>query len=660
MTMDTKFKPPGPPAGSSSSSPTTLPALPKLEILNPSSTLPSHRFLRPAKRINEGLDVSQFLTSKAYRDIGVWILQLNHALVPRVIKKSPAAATASASTSSEPKTESTEEDKQPKAEEEPPKDALTAKLQSLHKKKDEQRPREEIRTFPLPKGDEVKEEEPESIQKLQRLLKKVEAIIDEAPPNPGPRRFGNVSFRTWHKILEQRAEGLLREYLPGGVLRWETGGGGEKKEGVKKKEEEEGWEEEGADTETEGDGSADSDKKTNEQKTQEVVGPLEELKAYFLGGFGSAQRLDYGTGHELSFMMFLGGLWKLGGFEGEENDEDGEVERRIVLGVVEPYLRVIRRLILTYTLEPAGSHGVWGLDDHSFIPYIFGSAQYTRPISSPNEPTPLEGSVPNAPKPGDITKPTAVERYRTENMYFSAIGFINDVKKGPFWEHSPILFDVSGIKDGWGKINKGMIKMFNAEVLSKFPVVQHFPFGSLFRWEQDPQAGTPVQSVHMQNQPVASSAAAAAVTGGVGIPTERPSGTAAPWAQTQAPGVASGGGPGTTAPWAQKPSSAPGPGGITGTAAPWARAPTQAPTQAPGAGAGMAPPMTAAPWARSSGAGAGAEVGPSAANRFTPYKPTGVPGGAPDTGPAPPESFRSGTPGTASNQFAVTKAPWAK
>ncbi|KAK3402204.1 Phosphotyrosyl phosphate activator protein-domain-containing protein [Sordaria brevicollis] len=667
--MDPTFKPPGPPATSPSSN---LPPLPKLEILNPSSSQ-GHRFLRPAKCINEGPDVSHFLVSKAYRDIGVWILQLNHALVPRIVhKKSSAApstatsttATTTASTTAPPTHLASEPNLDPIPEtepEQPPKDALAARLQALRKKKEE--PREEIRTFPLPKAGLEglgKEAEPESIRKLQELLREVEAIIDEAPPDPGPRRFGNVSFRTWHKLLEERAEGLLRKYLPRGVLRWETITNDDQ-EGEVKKEEERGVkeeDEEGADTETEGDGDGESDKKTNEQKQQEVVGPLEELKAYFLGGFGSAQRLDYGTGHELSFMMFLGGLWKLGGFEGEENDEDGEVERRIVLGVVEPYLRVIRRLILTYTLEPAGSHGVWGLDDHSFIPYIFGSAQYTRPISSPNEPTPLEGSVPNSPKPSDITKPTAVERYRTENMYFSAIGFINDVKKGPFWEHSPILYDVSGIKDGWGKINKGMIKMFNAEVLSKFPVVQHFPFGSLFQWEKDPEAAAPAQSVHMQNQPVANAvgeAAKAQVTGGVGVPTERPTGpmgpmtgTAAPWAQTRAPGV----GPGTAAPWAQKPSA--GPGGMTGTAAPWA----QAPTQAPGAGAGMAPPMTAAPWARSAGAGAG--VGPSAANRFTPSRPSGGPGGAPSTGPPPPESFPDGTPGTASNQFAVTKAPWAK
>ncbi len=117
------------------------------------------------------------------------------------------------------------------------------------------------------------------------------------------------------------------------------------------------------------------------------------------------------------------------------------------------YLKVVRRLIRTYTLEPAGSRGVWGLDDHSFLPYIFGSAQLTAPIFE-NEPMQQLGSVARCKKPADVVKPDVVEEQRELNMYFSAVGFINDVKKGPFWEHSPILFDVSGIKDGWGKINK--------------------------------------------------------------------------------------------------------------------------------------------------------------------------------------------------------------
>lgn len=173
-------------------------------------------------------------------------------------------------------------------------------------------------------------------------------------------------------------------------------------------------------------------------------------------------------------------------------------------------------------MEPAGTHGVWGLDDHSFAPYIFGSAQLTRPIND-NEPMPLEGSVRGAPKPGDITKAVTVEDERQTNMYFSAIGFINDIKKGPFWEHSPMLFDISGVKDGWGKINKGMIKMYNAEVLSKFPVVQHFPFGSLFSWDEDPEAAQLMQgNESTQHLPPTATMPNPSV----------PSGTGAPWAAT--------------------------------------------------------------------------------------------------------------------------------
>ena len=114
---------------------------------------------------------------------------------------------------------------------------------------------------------------------------------------------------------------------------------------------------------------------------------------------------------------------------------------------------LVRRLIQTYTLEPAGSHGVWGLDDHFFLPYVFGSAQYGPPINDTDQ-VPTQGSLANAPDPGGVTKRAVVERERKKNMYFSAIGFIYDVKKGAFWEHSHTLYDISGVRAGWGKINK--------------------------------------------------------------------------------------------------------------------------------------------------------------------------------------------------------------
>ncbi|OJD24413.1 hypothetical protein ACJ73_04230 [Blastomyces percursus] len=444
---------------------------PYLQHLDPSQP---HNFELPSKKINEGNDVSTFLTSLAYRDIMTFILQLNRAMVPSKI---------------------TEEDGS-----------------------------QRMQTWPL-NCDAVEFSEP--VRRLQLLLSKIDSIIDEVPPDTGPRRFGNVSFRKWWEEVEKRAPELMEECLQPGVLRQGAQG-------------------------------------------PDSVSAKEELTTYFLGSFGSQQRLDYGTGHELSFVAFLGCLWKLNGFP---KAGAGVEERGIVLGVIEPYLELTRRLIRTYTLEPAGSHGVWGLDDHSFLPYILGSAQLSPPISE-SDLTPTEGSLKNAPEPATVAKANIVEKERKNNMYFSAIGFIYDVKRGPFWEHSPMLYDISGIRDGWGKINKGMIKMYNAEVLSKFPVVQHFPFGSLFRWEHDPTAVAVPSSVHVSNRP------------------ERSGGMTSPLPINPA----AGGFQGTKAPWA---SPAGGMGGGVGPTAPGMSAPF-APAQ-PGIRSLRAPPtaMTTAPWSSS-------------------------------------------------------------
>jgi Phosphotyrosyl phosphate activator (PTPA) protein len=53
---------------------------------------------------------------------------------------------------------------------------------------------------------------------------------------------------------------------------------------------------------------------------QELVaaGALDELLPYLCTAFGHEQRIDYGTGHETNFAVWLCCLWKLGVFTAED------------------------------------------------------------------------------------------------------------------------------------------------------------------------------------------------------------------------------------------------------------------------------------------------------------------------------------------------------
>ncbi|KAL3872470.1 hypothetical protein ACJMK2_040394 [Sinanodonta woodiana] len=183
---------------------------------------------------------------------------------------------------------------------------------------------------------------------------------------------------------------------------------------------------------------------------------IPEISVYLVEGFGNDTRIDYGTGHELSFAAFLCCLYKIGVFK----EEDAQA---VLLKIFERYLQVMRKLQLTYRMEPAGSHGVWSLDDHHFLPFIWGSSQLIDH---------------HRIQPKSFVRPDIFEHFATDYMFLGCIKFINSVKTGPFAEHSNQLWNVSGVSD-WGKVNTGLIKMYQAEVLAKYPVIQHFVFGSL-------------------------------------------------------------------------------------------------------------------------------------------------------------------------------------
>lgn len=235
---------------------------------------------------------------------------------------------------------------------------------------------------------------------LTRLRKNLEAF----PPVQMQQRYGNPAYRDWSDLLEKEGEEMVSNLL----------GEGER-------------------------------------------GAMVELTPYLLGSFGNSTRIDYGTGHEMAFVMFLCGLFRVGALR--EGDKTF-----VGLTVFSLYMDLVRDLQDSYMMEPAGSMGVWNLDDFQFVSFIWGAAQLA------------EGA---RLKPKSIPDPEMAEMMGKENHLFACLAYIHRVKTGPFHEHSNQLWNISGVA-GWPKVFSGLVKMYRAEVLAKFPVIQHTLFGSVF------------------------------------------------------------------------------------------------------------------------------------------------------------------------------------
>ena len=138
------------------------------------------------------------------------------------------------------------------------------------------------------------------------------------------------------------------------------------------------------------------------------------------------------------------------------------------------------------------------------------------------------------------------------NLYFMSIMRIHQVKTGPFHEHSSQLHAIATGVPHWGKVNQGLLKMYDAEVLGKRVVVQHIPLGGLLEWdapERDSRSRTAHGAVG-DYRATTSSAPSALRT--------QLSGAAAPWATTATMPVIPSTANASTTPWAQ-----------TSTAVPW-------------------------------------------------------------------------------------------
>ncbi|CDR41070.1 CYFA0S06e01024g1_1 [Cyberlindnera fabianii] len=262
----------------------------------------------------------------------------------------------------------------------------------------------------------------ESVQGLLNLLDDISAIIDKHPvADKSSSRFGKLEFKDVYDEITDTSVELMKKHIPS------------------------------ISTQPNGDASV-------------------ELSVYLNESWGNRTRIDYGSGHELNFLAFLLCLRKL-------NIISKEDDTAVVLKVFNQYIAVMRLLQKEYWLEPAGSHGVWGLDDYHFLPFLFGAAQL---------------STHKHLRPKSIHDEDMVEMFHKKYMYFACIHFINSIKTASLRWHSPMLDDISGVKT-WSKVSEGMQKMYIAEVLGKLPIIQHFFFGSIL---VAPEGCTPAREPH--------------------------------------------------------------------------------------------------------------------------------------------------------------------
>eukprot|EP00049_Salpingoeca_infusionum_P000797 m.42426 g.42426 ORF g.42426 m.42426 type:complete len:437 (-) comp10690_c0_seq1:450-1760(-) len=242
-----------------------------------------------------------------------------------------------------------------------------------------------------------------AVSNMLGLLEKIDGLVDATPPVAQTARFANPAVRVFHTKLAQNIEQYWREAV--------------------------------------------------DEQFHEL---FPAIQPYILDSFGNQTRMDYGSGHELAFVAFLCCCSLKRIFAPEDTAS-------LCLHIFNRYLILCRRLQHTYRLEPAGSQGVWGLDDHQFLCYYWGASQ----LMGQGEITPTQ-----------ISDEMSSKMNSDDYMFFAAVRNIFEVKTGPFFEHSRVLYDISGVPE-WSKVNSGLLKMYKKEVLDKFPVMQHFFFGDL-------------------------------------------------------------------------------------------------------------------------------------------------------------------------------------
>lgn len=239
---------------------------------------------------------------------------------------------------------------------------------------------------------------------LTNILNEIESFVDDTPLIEGSHRFANIGAEVVHEKLANLdlSKFLKKQYL-------------------------------------------------HTEITKEMI---KTLKMYLIESFGNKVRLDYGTGHEIFFLSFI--------FICKELSIAHDYE---IKPLFKQYFDIVRKYIFKFNIEPAGSNGMFAIDDYQFLPFLFGSAEL------------IETDV----KFDDILNNLKDKTHMfAEQLYFCER---HKCRAGelPFSRHSPVIYSLRNSK--WSFINEKMLEEIRNKVFDRFVVMQHFKF-SIFLSEK--------------------------------------------------------------------------------------------------------------------------------------------------------------------------------
>ncbi|EDX11770.1 serine/threonine-protein phosphatase 2A activator [Drosophila simulans] len=201
---------------------------------------------------------------------------------------------------------------------------------------------------------------------------------------------------------------------------------------------------------------------------------VNELGVYLSGSFGSSAKIEYGTGHELSFLFFMCALFKA---EILDKEEDLAASALVLF---DRYLQFVRRLQVTYSVNSSNWHGGYSLDKFQFVPFIWGFAQ-------------LCHEAPFSPK--KMLDEDTVAKYRGAYMLIDCVGHMATTNIGTFARHSSQLWSLAALSS-WTKIHRSLMFMYMEDILMDVDNLNALRFGELMSFEED-KSGRHLDSARM-------------------------------------------------------------------------------------------------------------------------------------------------------------------